>query len=147
MCPALHRVTGCQKQRTPHLHRTKHHCLGMWQALSLVGAAKLLKELGVPMTLAELRDCDASAQSRIIHTLLAHLSRSQPPLTDQRCAVSFARQHVIRATTPLLRHASSLQHTERRNMEKHLKWDISTCAVTTPSCAWRVTVLWERCLA
>ncbi|BDA40884.1 probable neuroblastoma-amplified sequence at N-terminal half [Coccomyxa sp. Obi] len=54
------------------------------KALSLVGATKLLKDLGVPMTLADLRDCDATAQSRIIHTLLARLSRSQPPLTDQR---------------------------------------------------------------
>ena len=55
------------------------------QVLSLVGAAKLLRDLGCPMTLAQLRDCDAAGQIRITQTLLARLSRSQPPLTDQRC--------------------------------------------------------------
>ena len=54
------------------------------QALSLVGAAKLLKDLGCPMTLSQLRDCDGAAQSRVTQTLLARLSRSQPPPTDQR---------------------------------------------------------------
>ncbi|EIE26521.1 hypothetical protein COCSUDRAFT_64531 [Coccomyxa subellipsoidea C-169] len=54
------------------------------KALSLVGAAKLLKDLGCPMTLSQLRDCDGAAQSRVTQTLLARLSRSQPPPTDQR---------------------------------------------------------------
>lgn len=50
-----------------------------------MAAAKLLKDLGSPMTLVQLRDADAAAQRSIVLTLLARLARSQPPLSDQRC--------------------------------------------------------------
>ena len=116
----------------------------MWQALSLVGAAKLLKDLGVPMTLAQLRDCDASAQSRIIHTLLARLSRSQLPLTDQRCAFGYAWQDIA-AVPPEWTHAS-YKTQEICKLESTAGLALA-CAVSTLSCSWHVAVSREKCVA
>jgi hypothetical protein len=54
------------------------------QALKLSEAAKVLKTLGSQHSLAELRDCDAAAQSKIMKTSLARLIRSNPPPSDTR---------------------------------------------------------------
>ncbi|KAK9916721.1 hypothetical protein WJX75_006244 [Coccomyxa subellipsoidea] len=75
---------ACQDSEDEGAPEVLQHKEELDQVLSLVGAAKLLRDLGCPMTLAQLRDCDAAGQIRITQTLLARLSRSQPPLTDQR---------------------------------------------------------------